>query len=186
MALFGPPDINGMKKKGNVKGLIKALGDKNEDVRMSAAEALGEIGDASAVEPLIAALGDEHKDVREAAAEALGKIDDPRLMIREEEQAMGIRDFDEAAKTLTNLYKKWITTMIKDIDLVGGLNYIEGKKDACYVIDKYLSGSKEYDAERIYSLVTYHEGFPQDIFHRGCLEVLKWASGRVITDLKPR
>jgi len=107
------------------------------------------------------------------------------LMLREEEQAMAIKDFDEAAKTLTDLYKRW-TTMAKDVALVGGLNYIEGKKDACFVINMYLSGNKEYDAKRIYSLVKYHEGFPQDIFHQGSLQVMKWASERVKTDLKPR
>lgn len=108
------------------------------------------------------------------------------FMLREEKQAMAIKEFDEAAKTLTNLYKKWTTTMVKDVHLVGGLNYIEGKKDACFVINKYLSGNKEYDAKRIYSLVKYHEGFPQDIFHRGSLEVIKWASERVKTDPKSR
>jgi hypothetical protein len=55
---------------------IEALKDKNWDVRQSAADALGNIGDASAVPALIEALKDENKGVRGNAAGALGKIGD--------------------------------------------------------------------------------------------------------------
>jgi hypothetical protein len=75
MGLFGPPDIDKLKTKGDVKGLVKALGyQKDMAVRWRAAAALGDIGDASAMEPLAAALEDPDKDVRAAADEALGKI----------------------------------------------------------------------------------------------------------------
>jgi HEAT repeat protein len=75
MPLFGPPDVEKLKAKGDVQGLIKAL-DYKEDVqvRLAAAEVLGQIGDAQAVKPLATALKDENKDVRQAAAEALGEI----------------------------------------------------------------------------------------------------------------
>lgn len=70
-----------MKAKKNVKGLIKALHyQKKRYVRLAAAEALGEIGDARAVDPLIAVLQDDNEDVRRAAAEALGKIRDKRAV----------------------------------------------------------------------------------------------------------
>ena len=55
--------------------LIENLKSEDEEVREAAAKALGEIGDARAVEPLIKALRDEDGDVREAAAEALKKLD---------------------------------------------------------------------------------------------------------------
>jgi HEAT repeat protein len=51
-------------------------------VREAAAETLGRIGDARAVEPLITALNDEIEDMRRTAAEGLaaiyrlGKLDD--------------------------------------------------------------------------------------------------------------
>lgn len=64
-------------KRGEVpvEPLISALKDKKDvDVRWSAAEALGRIGDTKAVEPLIEALKDEHGPVRFTAAEALGRI----------------------------------------------------------------------------------------------------------------
>jgi HEAT repeat protein len=81
MPLFGPPNIDKLKAKRDVKGLIKALGyeraavkDKAEGVRYYAARALGQIGDARAVEPLIAMLKDNWRTVREAAAEALDNL----------------------------------------------------------------------------------------------------------------
>lgn len=72
-------NVTVLKLRRDVDGLVRALGPENDyDVREDAADALGEIGDARAVEPLIAALGDPDDDVREAAAEALGNIGDPR------------------------------------------------------------------------------------------------------------
>lgn len=56
---FGPSDVKKMKAYRDVEGLVQAL---------------GELGDARAVEPLIAALGDKDACVRQAAVWALGKI----------------------------------------------------------------------------------------------------------------
>ena len=80
MWIFGPPNVEKMKAKRNVKGLIKALGyQKDYKVRRDAAEALGQIGDARAVEGLTVKLKDREEiwEVRVAAAEALGAIGDP-------------------------------------------------------------------------------------------------------------
>ena len=82
MFIFGPPNVEHMKQKRDVKGLISALGYvKDAEVRRSAAAALWEIGDARAVEPLIAALKDEVYVVRINAIKALGKIGDPRAVV---------------------------------------------------------------------------------------------------------
>jgi len=54
-----------------VQPLIAALEDKNEYVRWSVTEALGQIGDRRAIEPLTAVLKDSEEDVRKAAATAL-------------------------------------------------------------------------------------------------------------------
>lgn len=87
MSLFGPPNVEKLKAKRDVKGLIKALGyEKDMKVRQAAAEALGQIGDAQAVEPLVRALkhrymySDEKTPVWEAAEEALLKIGDARVV----------------------------------------------------------------------------------------------------------
>jgi HEAT repeat protein len=84
MALFGPPDVAKLKAKGDVPGLIKALGYTGDpSVRRDAAAALGDLGDARAVEPLGAALRNpnwEH-DWRDsgAAVEALGRLGAPAV-----------------------------------------------------------------------------------------------------------
>lgn len=86
MNLFGPPDVEKMKARRDVNGLIKALGYQKGDswnaknIRHYAAHALGELGDPRAVEPLIAALGDSDFMVRMFAAEALAKIGNRRAV----------------------------------------------------------------------------------------------------------
>ena len=82
MGLLGPPNIEKLKARGDVGGLVKALGYNERPeigwrVREDAAEALVEIG-PPAVEGLILGLGDIYADDRAAAA--LGKIGDPRAV----------------------------------------------------------------------------------------------------------
>jgi HEAT repeat protein len=79
MPLFGPPDIEKLKAKGDIRGLIKA--GKNNKQREKVVEALGQIG-APAVEPLIAALTRKNRwgGVAAGAAQALGEIGDPRAV----------------------------------------------------------------------------------------------------------
>ena len=56
MALFGPPDIEKLTRKGDVAGLIKALDHEDTNVIYPAGQALRTLG-VAAVEPMIAALG---------------------------------------------------------------------------------------------------------------------------------
>ena len=90
----------------SVERYIQALKDRDSDVREDAAEALGMIGDARAVEPLIQALKDDiSSDVREEAAEALGMIGDARA-VEPLTQALKDRDSDvreEAALALARI-----------------------------------------------------------------------------------
>ena len=87
MSLFGPPDVKKLEAKGDVKGLINALGyrrDQQSDykagfVRTAAAVALARIGDARAVEPLITTLSDPTGGVCTAAVEALVEIGVPAV-----------------------------------------------------------------------------------------------------------
>ena len=78
MGLF-KPNIEKMKAKRDVKGLIKALRDKGDFVYNDAADALGELGDPLAVEPLIRAsyaryeAGRALKTIGESAVEGLIK-----------------------------------------------------------------------------------------------------------------
>jgi HEAT repeat protein len=57
VALFGPPDVEKLKAKRDIQGLMRALGYTGDaKVRRAAVEALAELGDARAVDPLILAL----------------------------------------------------------------------------------------------------------------------------------
>jgi HEAT repeat protein len=79
MELFGPPNIEKLKAKQNVEGIIKALSNKKlADVRWQAANALGQLRDKRAVEPLIETLNDHNEYVRKCTAEALGRIGSER------------------------------------------------------------------------------------------------------------
>ena len=74
MSLFGPPNVEKLKEKSNIKGLIKALGyEKDDGVRDEAAEALKQIGNP-AVEMLIVFLKDDKNLLRIGSARVLGAI----------------------------------------------------------------------------------------------------------------
>jgi HEAT repeat protein len=74
------PNVQQLKSKGDVDGLIEALEYQDDhNIRLAAATALGRIGDPRAVDPLISALEDQPR-VREVAAMALGEIGDPRAV----------------------------------------------------------------------------------------------------------
>ena len=80
--LLGPPDVESLSAKRDVRGLVKALqwgrrGTMTANVRGTAAKALGEIGDKRAVEPLIAAL---KLGFPWEAAMALAQIGDTRAI----------------------------------------------------------------------------------------------------------
>jgi HEAT repeat protein len=85
MAAFRDKDLreyanSGLVKMGSpaVDALAAAMKDPDPDVRWNAANALGDIKDARAVEPLIEAL--QVKDLQFHAARSLGEIKDPRAV----------------------------------------------------------------------------------------------------------
>ena len=96
------PNIERLMEKGDVEKLVEALSyERNPEVRAEAALALGELGEAEAMDPLLALLSDdEDETVRSAAAEALGQICtydavDPLLDALEDESELVI----ESAKS---------------------------------------------------------------------------------------
>ena len=81
------PNIQRLKEKKDIDGLIKALRYKKDGfgleyvlIREKAAIALGEIGAKKAVNPLIQALHDKSPKIKNSAIEALGKIGDHRAI----------------------------------------------------------------------------------------------------------
>ncbi|MDI9633292.1 MAG: HEAT repeat domain-containing protein [Methanolinea sp.] len=80
LARFSGPDPARMRDEGDVAGLLSALGHPDPAVQYAAAEALGELGEPSAVPALVEALaGDRHPGVRWEAAEALARIGAPAV-----------------------------------------------------------------------------------------------------------
>ena len=63
------PNIEKMKIKKNIKGIIKTLNHSNSKFRMEAAVVLGNLKEKEAMEPLIQALDDEDINVIKAAIE---------------------------------------------------------------------------------------------------------------------
>ena len=82
MSLFGPPDLEKLKEKGDVKGLIKALKyQKSEYVRYHAAELLAKMKSSLATPAIVAALEEERSSfARERIISALGTIGDTRAI----------------------------------------------------------------------------------------------------------
>jgi HEAT repeat protein len=109
------PNIEKMKAQGDVEGLTKALKDRDWSVRREAAAALGDIGDAKAVEPLIQALKYEEKSPRlvTTAAWALSKIGAPTVDPL-------IRALEDKSKNV-RLAAVWALGEIKDSRAVGPL-----------------------------------------------------------------
>ncbi len=85
------PNIARMKRRRNVRGLVCLLADRRRyeyqlesrtvfQVRVAAAEALGDLKDSRAVEALLDAFTDSDEELRGEAAKALGKIGDARAL----------------------------------------------------------------------------------------------------------
>ena len=80
MPQLGRPNVENLEANGNVRALIKALSyAPDPQVRIEAAEALGRIGDESAMIPLSEAERDhewgDDQSVANAAAGAIGMIE---------------------------------------------------------------------------------------------------------------
>ncbi len=75
MFLFGPPNVEKMKDRRNVRGLIHVLRAPmlDEEMRCDAARALGQLGDQRAIPHLIAVVLGVRR-LAEVAAEALGQL----------------------------------------------------------------------------------------------------------------
>jgi HEAT repeat protein len=80
MPFFGPPNIEKLKTKGNIAGLIKALSyPESTDVRIGAANALGQVGNSLAADVLVDVLVIDFGDNTIYLADALVKIGPPAV-----------------------------------------------------------------------------------------------------------
>jgi HEAT repeat protein len=128
----------------DVIALIRKLNDEDPIDRLSAAKALGEIRDASAVEPLIATLGD--RDCGNMAANALANIGKPSV----ESLCAALKDDSTVARrnAATALGK------IKDASAVESL--IAALKDEDLIVRRNaaISLGQIQDASAVESLIT--------------------------------
>jgi HEAT repeat protein len=70
----GPPADAGKEHESDIDALITLLGHEKSDIRITAARALGNLGDPDAIEPLFKACMDENIAVKSAARDALALI----------------------------------------------------------------------------------------------------------------
>lgn len=81
MSLFGPPNVEKLKEKHNISGLIKALDyQKEAHVVRAAAIALGQLGAHEALGALTALAATPEPTIREGALWSLGQLGDPRTL----------------------------------------------------------------------------------------------------------
>ncbi len=126
------PNVQDLKDRQDISGLIAALTDEDWVVRMVAADALDTIArgphagppwydasggkaDSRSIDPLMAALKDEHSDVRQYAASALGSVVirltsfDPRviepLIVALRDEILDVRK--NAAEALSRILTRW-------------------------------------------------------------------------------
>ncbi len=136
---MGKPNLEKMKAKKDIEGLIKTLKYKDRSIRWKTIEILGELGENLAIEPLIQALKDEYDLVRFKAAETLGKIGDVRA-VEPLTQYLKERDpieLEDAAKALGRIGGTQATEALAE--------RLEDTPIVQYMMDKY--GDRE-KAER--------------------------------------
>jgi len=113
-----------------VEEQITRLKDANPDVRRSAANALGKIGDASAVPGLVEALEDRDNYVRNSATFALGCVGDASAVLA---LVKALQDEDGGVR----IEATYALGKIGDISAIPAL--IEGLKDANTVICQHAA-----------------------------------------------
>ena len=136
------PNVERLKARWDVEGLIKALNHRDYKVRAKAAEALGDLKAKEAVNALIRALKDESPEVRKASAYALGRIGDERA-IRPLVEALKDESLDvrfEAAKALKELGYKKVAELPKILS--EALNV--SKNEAFKILEDIRSGKFDF------------------------------------------
>ena len=64
MTIFGPPNIERLRRKGRVKALVRATNFRDAKIRVAAVGALGEMsGDPRAIEALASAVRQKDREV---------------------------------------------------------------------------------------------------------------------------
>ena len=90
---------------------IVELGDENAEIRWTAAEMVGRLGDLRAVKPLVAALHDSNAEVRRIAAEALGNLGDSRAV----EPLLAVLKYSYAEYPADSAFKRSVAMALRKL-----------------------------------------------------------------------
>lgn len=131
---FFKPNIEKMEAKGDVKGLIMAMWDRDRDIQWQAARALGNVGDARAVEHLIQAL--KNRRIRNDAALSLGQIGDTRAV-------------EPLIEALKDEYELFRSNAARALGLIGDARAVEPLANILSDEDKYVREDAEKALENI-------------------------------------
>jgi HEAT repeat protein len=114
MWIFKDQDVEKLRIKGKVKGLIKLLEDDDPEIRASAAEALGDFDEMEVINALIRALRDRDRDVRWNSAKSLKHLCENKVEIL-------IHAFALSNSVLQKVSLAWIIGSIGDARAIPAL-----------------------------------------------------------------
>jgi HEAT repeat protein len=155
-------DIEKLKEKKDIHGLIKALKYQDSNIRMFAAIALGEIGDERAAAPLTQSLKEKEK-VRNEVLEALVKIGDSAvdtliMALKDEKLQEGakvalIRIGEPASRNLMYKYNNQNReTQIYFIEIMGEIGDKNSVEHLIHIL-KDIKNRDTYDQEILTSTI---------------------------------
>ena len=194
---FSKLDIEKLKEKKDVKGLIKALKYEDSYIRMFAAIALGEIGDERAVAPLTQSLKDEEEGVQNEVLKSLVRIGDPAvdtliMALKDEELGEGaklalIKIGESASRNLVFKYNNQNRdTQIYYIDIMGEIGDKNSVEHLIHIL-KDIKSRETYDrnilTSTIKALGKIGDEKATDIIHDLYFRFCRNQSDRYLTEL---
>jgi len=150
MSLFGPPDIQKLRAKNNIDGLIKALSyTKDSSIPPKAIFALGATKNPNAVDALITVMTQDDPDLRALAIDELGGMGDLRAFVpilrALDDKNLYVKS--QAAKALGELGDKGAVTALVSI-----LGDIPQKVSACKKMTDFNSARQRLSSIRQVSM----------------------------------
>ncbi|WP_048190472.1 HEAT repeat domain-containing protein [Methanobacterium sp. SMA-27] len=194
---FNKLDIEKLRAKNDIKGLIKTLKHEDSNIRMFAAISLGEIGDKKAIVPLIQSLKDEEECVRNEVLNSLVKIGDPAVdnlivALKDEKLEEGVKFAlikigEPSSRNLMFKYNNQNRdTKIYYINLMGEIGDKNSIEHLIHIL-KDIKSNEKYDREilisTIKSLGKIGDERARDIIHDLYFRFCRSQSDRYLTEL---
>ncbi|WP_136687638.1 HEAT repeat domain-containing protein [Halorhabdus amylolytica] len=159
------------------KAFVNALEADVPELRMAAANGLGQFGDSDAIEPLVARFGDDDPRVRARAARSCGSIGDPRavsqleglltdptvVVRREAAQALGQIGNRQALSALLDMYDD-PSERVRRI-AVGAFGNFENAAPVDALVEALADESATVRRTAVYSLIELLANVPTEKSH---------------------